>query len=63
VAILELFVDPGFLDARLAGAFLQSMQLRETADYGSDFSDDGAAVVIEIARELLNKAEHILSSK
>ena len=63
VALQELLVDRGLLEAHLAGAFRSCMKLRETADYASDFSKDGATAVIEIARELLNKAEHILSSK
>jgi uncharacterized protein (UPF0332 family) len=63
VAIQELFADRGLLEASLAEAFLHSMQLRETADYASDFSEDGATTVIETARDLLTKAEQILASK
>lgn len=63
VALQELFVDRGLLESHLADAFLHSMQLRETADYESHFSEEGATAVIEAAREMLNKAEQILSSK
>jgi hypothetical protein len=37
------------------------MRLRETADYRSDFSEEGALLVIERAEKLLRKAEEILT--
>jgi uncharacterized protein (UPF0332 family) len=63
VALQELFVDRGLLEARLVGAFRYSMRLRETADYGGDFSKDGATAVIELARDLLTRAGQLLGSK
>jgi len=36
------------------------MRLRETADYRSDFSAEGALFVTEIAERLLKRAEEIL---
>ena len=63
IALQELFVDSGLLEARLAEAFRSCMKLRETADYASQFSENSATIVIEIARDLLIKAEQILASK
>jgi hypothetical protein len=37
------------------------MRLRETADYRSDFSEEGATLVMERAEKLLKKAEEILT--
>jgi len=37
------------------------MRLRETADYRSDFSEEGALLVIERAERLLKRAEEILT--
>jgi uncharacterized protein (UPF0332 family) len=61
VALQELFVDMGKLEPDLAGAFHNSMRLRETADYRSDFSEEGALLVIERAEELLKRAGEILA--
>jgi uncharacterized protein (UPF0332 family) len=63
VAIQELFVDRGLMEAHLAEAFFHSMQLRETADYESHFSKDSASTIIGTAREMLMKAEQILALK
>ena len=63
VALQELFVDRGLLDTHLVGAFRYSMRLRETADYGGDFSKDGATAVIELARDLLTKAGKLSAPK
>ncbi len=61
VALQELFVDRGALDVELAESFLLAMRLRETADYRSDFSEEGALLVIERAEELLKRAGEILA--
>jgi uncharacterized protein (UPF0332 family) len=61
IALQELFIDRGILDPDLVESFRLSMKLRETADYRSDFSEDGALLVIERAGILLRKAEEILS--
>ena len=61
IALQELFIDRGILDPDLVESFRLSMKLRETADYRSDFSEDGALLVIERAGMLLRKAEEILS--
>jgi uncharacterized protein (UPF0332 family) len=60
VALQELFVDRGMLNPDLAESFRNSMRLRETADYRSDFSEDGALLVIERAEMLLRRAKEIL---
>ena len=61
IALQELFVDRGMLDRDLAESFRNAMRLRETADYRSDFSEEGALHVIERAEILLRRAEEILS--
>lgn len=61
VALQELFVDRGELDVDLVESFRHAMRLRETSDYRSDFSEEGAHSVIESAAMLLEKAEEILS--
>jgi len=61
VALQELFVDRGTMGADLAESFRNSMRLRETADYRSDFSEEGALSVIEGAERLLRSAEEILT--
>ena len=60
VALQELFVDRGNLDADYVESFRNSMRLRETADYRSDFSEEGALLVIEEAERLLRRAQEIL---
>src|SRR4030043_230034 len=57
VALQELFVDRGILTPDFVESFRNSMRLRETADYGSDFSEDGAFLVIERADIFLRRAE------
>lgn len=61
VALQELFVDRGTVGADLAESFRNSIRLRETADYRSDFSEEGALSVIEGAERLLRRAEEILT--
>lgn len=63
MALQELFVDRGLLEARLAEAFRSCMKIREAADYASQFSENTATTATEIARNLLNTAEQILASK
>jgi len=61
VALQELFVDRGILSADLVESFRNSMRLRETADYRSDFSEEGALFVTERAESFLKRAEKILT--
>jgi len=59
IALQELFVDRGLLDADLAEAFHNSMRLREGADYRDSYSREGAIFVIERAEQFLTRAEEI----
>jgi uncharacterized protein (UPF0332 family) len=60
VALRALFVDEGAMDAKLARDFLNAMNLREAADYESDFSQSGAKAVIASAEKFVEKAKVIL---
>ncbi len=58
VAIRELFrseIDPSSIQG-----FEDAMHLREAADYGLTFSDEGALDVIETAEKFLSEAKEIL---
>lgn len=61
-AIQALFVDKGIMDQRYVEDFDTTMLLRETADYKSDFSKDGAETAIDNAEQFLAKAKQILKS-
>lgn len=58
VAIQELFADE--LEDSLIQGFEDAMNLRQTADYGLTFSEEGAFNVIETAEKFLIKAKEIL---
>jgi uncharacterized protein (UPF0332 family) len=62
VALRALFVDEGKMDAQSARDFLNAMNLREAADYDSDFSKSGAKAVIASAERFIKKAKVLLSS-
>lgn len=59
VAVRELFSRD--LEASLIRGFEDGMGLREAADYGLTFSEEGAKDVIENAEKLLFKAKKILN--
>jgi len=59
-AIQEIYADTGLIDQKYVDDFDATMLLRETADYRSDFSEEGAAVSIESAELFLSKAVEIL---
>lgn len=61
VTLQELFVDRGKLTPDLVESFRHAMSLRETADYRSDFSEEGARLVIESAERFLKRAVEALS--
>lgn len=61
MALQALLVDRGALDPDLVESFRNSMRLRETADYRSDFSEEGALLVVERAERLIKRAEEILT--
>lgn len=60
VAIQALFVDEGTMYQEFVEDFDTTMLLRETADYKSDFSKEGAETAIENAERFLAKTEEIL---
>jgi uncharacterized protein (UPF0332 family) len=61
VALKALFVEEGKLDIRYVRNLLNAMNLRESADYESDFSCEGAEAVIKSAEEFIEKASAILN--
>ena len=61
VALRELFVNEGKMDAQLARDFLNAMNLREAADYEAEFSQSGAKAVIASAEKFIEKAAVILT--
>ena len=58
MAIQELFADE--LETSLIQGFEDTMNLRQTADYGLTFSEEGALDVIKTAEKFLLKAKEIL---
>lgn len=60
VALEALFSKEGQIGKELLDNFSLAMELRESADYKSDFSKEGAEEVINYAREFLKKAKSIL---
>jgi len=58
VALRELF--SGQLGTENIRNFDEAMSLREEADYGLIFSEEGAEEVVNHAKNLLNKAKEIL---
>lgn len=59
VAIKELFGNR--LGTSLIGGFEEGMELRQEADYGLKFSEDGAIETVEGASEFLKKAKALLN--
>ncbi len=60
LSLKELFVKEGLLKDKLSEDFLNSMILREDADYQRKFSQEGASATIECAGKLLQAAKKIL---
>lgn len=58
VAVQELFSDK--LERSLIQGFEDAMNLRQTADYGLTFSEEGAIDVMKTAEKFLLKAHEIL---
>ena len=63
MAVRELFVKRGKLEEEFIRKFESAMDLREEADYGLEFSEDGAREVVKDAENLLRKCERILESR
>jgi len=61
IALRSLFVDEGTMDAKLVRDFLNAMNLREAADYETEFSQSGAKAVIASAEKFIEKAISILN--
>ena len=59
-ALRELFVRNGQLDREYYDDLRNAMDLREEADYGMVFSEEGAIEVVEKAKKFLDKSETIL---
>ncbi len=60
VALRELFVDSGIMNIRLVRDFTSAMNLREAADYGAEFSGDGAVAVMASAGKFVEKVKEIM---
>jgi len=60
VALRALFVDNKRMAAQSVHDFLNAMNLREAADYESDFSKAGAQAVITAAEKFIEQAIAIL---
>ena len=60
VALRALFIEEGKLDAQAGRDFLNAMNLREAADYESEFSEAGATAVITAAEKFIGKAKSLL---
>ena len=61
VALRALFVDEGKLDARIVREFVAAMNLREAADYETEFSGAGAKAVITSAERFIKIAADVLT--
>ncbi len=61
IAIEALFVETGVLEKRYSHILKDSMSLREDADYGGEFSKEGASLSINNAEEFIKKAKEALS--
>jgi uncharacterized protein (UPF0332 family) len=60
VAVQELFANE--VERSLIQGFEDAMNLRQTADYGLTFSEQGATDVMETAEKFLAKANEILKT-
>lgn len=60
LALRELFVKRGILTDGIAQKFEDAMDLREEADYGLEFSKEGARRVLEDVENLSHKVKQIL---
>jgi len=59
-AIKNLFVDTNLLEASFLDDYDLAKELRENADYKSDFSKDGARSLIDKAEQFLLRTKEIL---
>jgi len=61
IAIEALFVETGILEKHYSHILKDSMSLREDADYGGEFSKEGASLSIDNAEKFIKKAKELLS--
>ncbi len=59
-AIQELYAEQGLIEQEYVDDFDVTMLLRETADYNSDFSKEGAGTAIQNAKSFLKRAKELL---
>ena len=59
-ALKNLFVDSNLLEESFLDSYDLAKDLRENADYKSEFSKEGADQLINKARQFLNKAKKLL---
>ena len=62
-AIKALYVDKNLLPKEYYDGFIQSLNLRELADYKSKFSKKGAENTIKTAEEAINQVKKLLGKK
>lgn len=60
IAIEVLYVEPGDLSQHMINAFEVAKELRENADYESQFSESGAEKLVKAAQEFLQHARALL---
>ncbi|MBU1853153.1 MAG: HEPN domain-containing protein [Candidatus Omnitrophica bacterium] len=60
-AIKNLFVDSNLIELSLLDDYDTAKDLRENADYKSDFSKEGAEQLIAKAKKFLDKAKNLLN--
>jgi len=62
VGIEHLFAGEGLLEMKWARALRNAMSMREEADYGSEFSVEGAETTVSNAEGFLKEAKRILDN-
>jgi len=62
IALKALFVDEDKLDTKSVRDYINCMNLRESADYEAEFSEDGAKSVIVASERFIEKAKKILNA-
>ena len=60
MALRELYVGEGTLDERVVRDLELVMDLRHEADYGLEFSDDGARLAMDMAERMLASTRALL---
>jgi uncharacterized protein (UPF0332 family) len=63
VALEHLYVEKGFIEKGILESLMLGKEMRESADYRSSFSKDGAENIIKAATNFLNITRKILGKK